>query len=1048
MDTRQVVARFEAERQALAMMDHPNIAKVLDAGATEGGRPFFIMELVRGIRITDYCDQNKLSTQQRLDLFVLVCNAVQHAHQKGIIHRDIKPSNILVTLHDGVPVPKVIDFGIAKATEGRLTDLTVYTELHQFIGTPAYMSPEQAEMSGLDIDTRSDIYSLGVLLYELLTGRTPFDARDLLAASLDEMRRTIREKEPVRPSTRLSTLVEGDLTTVAQARASDPPRLVSLIRGDLDWIVMKALEKDRTRRYETANGLAADLKRHLNNEPVVARPPSATYRLRKALRRNKLAFAAMASVALALVVGLAAATWQFLRERQTRKRAEMAEQAQIRLRETAQRAQASETQLRQLGDAQKLDARLRAYASDMNLAQQALAANNLGRAQELLDRNRAQLGERDLRGWEWRYLWQFCRTDALFTLCQISNEVFSLAASHDGKWIAVGGFKYGQLSLWDLRARQEIVPLSAGERSVRVAFSPRDSLLAFSWVSGAAHNRRQGIRIWNGITRSIVAEIPVGGDCYGLGFSEDGRTLVVSTGEPDNQITLWQIPEGRKLASHPAPQIDYGVGTPFTVDRGLSVAAHSLPNRGFRVIDLSTGLERWRSQIDDDRVYTLALSADGKILASSAGLLASLGSPIRLWEVTSGREIAVFEGHSAWIGELVFWPDGKTLASTSADQTIRLWDLTNLPHVRPLHSLLGHRLEVPRLVLLPDNTTLVSGCKDGSVKVWDSTTSRRDLTRITLPAVISNWRFSLDSQSVLSVDRQGRVARWQGKEFREMEVLVDIGTNHLGPCMSDDGRWLAAGSTNGLIRVWDLENRTQQSALALHDGAVLPWTFLSQGRKLVIIHPDDGSVHEWDLTTRQESQASHSSVEAGYIFAYRTPGSFSPDERWRLTIGYQNASVLRDMAAKHERVLDFDKRGAVNAAFSPDSKLLAVASDYGFARLWETATLRDVATLRGFLLGVHSVTFSPDGKRVATGSAGKEAVKLWDVESRQEVLTLEGQKASSRSSAFSPDGNVLGSLNELGVLHLWRAPSWQEITAAEALNGIDRSMKISRVEAL
>jgi hypothetical protein len=355
MDTRSVIARFEAERQALAMMDHPNIARVLDAAATETGRPYFVMELVRGIKITDYCDQNQLNTTQRLALFIQVCHAVQHAHQKGIIHRDIKPSNILVTLHDGVPVPKVIDFGIAKATEGRLTDLTVYTELRQFIGTPAYMSPEQAEMSGLDIDTRSDIYSLGVLLYELLTGRTPFDAQELIRSGLDEMRRTIREKEPQRPSTRLSTMLDAELTTVAKRQSAEPPKLVHFISGDLDWIVMKALEKDRTRRFESASGLALDVQRFLKNEPIEARPPSGLYRFQKLVRRNKTAFAAAAAVVAALVLGLGLSLYLFIRERhalqserQAVARAVAAEHRQAELREQAEKGLALEKGLREM----------------------------------------------------------------------------------------------------------------------------------------------------------------------------------------------------------------------------------------------------------------------------------------------------------------------------------------------------------------------------------------------------------------------------------------------------------------------------------------------------------------------------------------------------------------------------------------------------------------------------------------------------------------------------------------------------------------------------
>jgi len=324
MDTKNVIARFELERQALALMDHPNIAKVFDAGSTETGRPFFVMELVRGIRITDFCDQYNLTTAQRLELFAQVCRAVQHAHQKGIIHRDLKPSNILVTLHDGVPMPKVIDFGIAKATDQRLTDKTVFTEFEQFIGTPAYMSPEQAEMSGLDIDTRSDIYSLGVLLYELLTSQTPINHAELMSAGVEAMRRLLREKEPPRPSTRLSTMINEELTTVAKHRQAAAPKLIHLVRGDLDWIVMKALEKDRSRRYDTAVGFAADIERFLKNEPILARPPSTLYRLNKLVRRNKLACAATAAVSLSVLLGLAVSTALFLREKEARRQADSA----------------------------------------------------------------------------------------------------------------------------------------------------------------------------------------------------------------------------------------------------------------------------------------------------------------------------------------------------------------------------------------------------------------------------------------------------------------------------------------------------------------------------------------------------------------------------------------------------------------------------------------------------------------------------------------------------------------------------------------------------
>jgi serine/threonine protein kinase/tetratricopeptide (TPR) repeat protein len=303
MDTRQVMARFEAERQALAMMDHPSIAKVYDAGATETGRPYFVMEYVKGVPITEYCDTHRLNNRQRLELFQEVCHGLQHAHQKGIIHRDIKASNILVAIHDNKPIPKIIDFGVAKATAQRLTERTMFTEMGQLIGTPEYMSPEQAEMSGLDIDTRTDIYSLGVLLYELLVGALPFDSDTLRGAGLGEIQRIIRETDPPKASTRLSSL--GDFqTTIAQSRSTDPSALRRQLKGDLDWIILKAMEKDRTRRYETVNGMAADIRRHLDKEPVLARPPSTTYKLQKMISRHKIGFVFTVSLAV-LIMGFA-----------------------------------------------------------------------------------------------------------------------------------------------------------------------------------------------------------------------------------------------------------------------------------------------------------------------------------------------------------------------------------------------------------------------------------------------------------------------------------------------------------------------------------------------------------------------------------------------------------------------------------------------------------------------------------------------------------------------------------------------------------------------
>jgi eukaryotic-like serine/threonine-protein kinase len=653
MDTRQVIARFEAERQALALMDHPNIAKVLDAGATENGRPFFVMELVKGIPITRYCNELKLNTQGRLNLFIQVCQAVQHAHQKGIIHRDIKPSNILVADHDGVPVPKVIDFGIAKATTDQaLTDKTLYTAIEQFIGTPAYMSPEQANLSGLDIDTRTDIYSLGVLLHELLTGRTPFDAQELLKSGLDAIRRTIREVEPPRPSTRLSTLQAEALTTTAKEHGTESVHLLKRIRGDLDWIVMKCLEKDRARRYETANGLAADLKRHLDNEPVLARPPSASYKLQKAFRRNKLVFSAIAAVVLALVsgLGLAAIGWRQTRvERDKALQARAGEEAQ---RKAAQANAVTAQEQRQRAEAGEAAADHLLYVATMNLAQQAWDQNNMSRLRQLLEDTATNAD----RGFEWYYWQRMCQLE-LMTFRGHLDAVASVAFSPDGQRIVSAGTGDGTAKVWDANTGRELLTFSGhGGGVFCVAFSPDGRRI----VSGGGDG---SVNVWD--TESGRGLLTFKGHTNGVNdvaFSADGRRIL-SGG--DRTIKVWEADTGRQ-----SPSLEVhtdGVGSVAFSPDGKRIASTS-NDRTIIVWEADTGRQLLTLSGHTGDVNLARFSPDGKRIVSG-----SLDGTVKLWETESGRELLTLKGNPDSVNSVAFSSDGRRIVAGSASRTVSVW---------------------------------------------------------------------------------------------------------------------------------------------------------------------------------------------------------------------------------------------------------------------------------------------------------------------------------------------------------------------------------------
>jgi WD40 repeat protein len=541
------------------------------------------------------------------------------------------------------------------------------------------------------------------------------------------------------------------------------------------------------------------------------------------------------------------------------------------------------------------------------------------------------------------------------------------------------------------------------------------------------------LRLWNTATRQIVIEFPLEQPCPGLAFSQDGRTLVTSTSGPGGRgtTTLLRIPDGAKTASYPSSQSGQNTSTDFLVSPDLSLAASGLPGGRVCLTDLRSGKELWNASAAKEFVTALALSPDQKTLATAAGFSES---DIRLWDVVTGKETGRLEGHSGWVGALVFWPDGKRLASSSADQTIRIWDLGTRTCMDILR---GHRNEVWRLVLLPDQRTLISGSKDGAVCVWDTSAPHPRRGNLLWKEQIAGWRFSPDSRSILTVNQQGEVARWSGVDFQAKEPLLQIpvdaipaGTLREYLAFSGDGQFLARGSLDGGVSVFNVAQRALWREFKTAAGRVVPMAFLGRGNRLFGMRNTDNHLFEWDLVANREIQSWP---------APRQDNSFgvSPDERLVVSAGWKGDFNFRDLPGRKSTTPRLDILEPYDAAFAPSGKLLVMGSLLGYARVWDTVTWQEVATLRGFRNACSSVVFSPDGNRIITGGGSEvEALKLWAVDSWQELFTLTTPGAGFRGVTFSPDGNALGVLS-LGMLHVWQAPSWEEINAAEAKEKAD-----------
>ncbi len=1033
MDTRTVLARFEAERQALALMSHPGIARIYDGGVTAAGHPFFVMEYVRGEPITRFCDSRRLTPPARLELLVAVCRAVQHAHQKGVIHRDLKPTNVLVTEVDDRPTPKVIDFGLAKATGGWPTDQSL-ADTRLIVGTPEYMSPEQADPSSHDLDTRTDVYALGTILYELLAGFPPLDAKQFPRESVLEMLRRLREVDPPRPSERLSR--SGALPDIAQKRGTHPARLRLLLRGEIDWVVMKALEKDRSRRYDSPASLALDLQRYLAGEAVSAVPPSAGYRLRKFLRKHRGPVGAAALLLLALVLGLVGTSWGMWRAEGTR-----AEEARQRQAERWER-----------------------YRSNLVAAASALHIHNVAAARDALE-----AAPPEHRNWEWQYFYhQLDTADAVLhgparsryrrlsadgsqavllgedrraypvdlrarTVggpLALEGDVQEVDLSPDGKTLA-GVRTDHTVVLWDLPGNRPRAVLGGrAEENSPLLFSPDGSRLA-----AVLHDRT--IRVWDSATgQQLLVLRGHEARVQHLTFSPDGGRLA-SAGR-DFTVRLWDAHDGRPLAVLAGHDAD--VARAFFSPRGDRVlSCERFPGNVGRLWDAATGKLLAVLRGHANEVLSVAFSPDGGRIATG-----SFDQTARLWDGRTGGPLTTLGGHNGWVVHVAFSPDGRRLASASQDQSVRLWDATSGAPLAVLH---GHTSECGEVRWADDGATLVVGAADGSVRLWDAPRVEHHGVLRGHGNFVYDVAFHPDGRRVASASWDNTVRLWEASTGRPLKVLRHPGKSAVtAVAFHPDGKLLASAGREDCVRLWDVDAGQEVGRFPVPgNDQVDACVAFSRRGDLLACGGSDCAVHLWRippaLAGGQRLNGDGQRGEEAVLRGHEAPVlavAFGPDGTWLASAasGVDPTVRIWDLARKEPvRILQGDDHGqSVHAlVLTRDGRYLASGSASGTVRLWDTTTWQLVATLAQGT-NVYGLAFTPDGTRLACACANN-TVRLWDVATHQAVCDLQGHDAYAHQVAFSPDGTRLVSCSGDFTVRVWDSLSPQERAAREPAAG-------------